>query len=181
MGANLSRPNPRSPRNKSRADYPQNLLSNTRMSSALFGRVLSTKSDRAAPAEEVLKSAKYIGIYFSAHWCPPCRGFTPVLIKFYNEVKALDPNLLEIVFVSSDRDEKSYNEYFGEMPWTALPYEGAADIKEALTHKFNVRGIPFFAVLDQDGNIRDPSARATVIGAKDDIQVALQRWESSAP
>ncbi len=24
-----------------------------------------------------------IGIYFSAHWCPPCRGFTPILAKFY--------------------------------------------------------------------------------------------------
>ena len=26
---------------------------------------------------------KIIGIYFSAHWCPPCRRFTPVLARIY--------------------------------------------------------------------------------------------------
>mmetsp|Transcript_119915 Transcript_119915/g.274753 ORF Transcript_119915/g.274753 Transcript_119915/m.274753 type:complete len:81 (-) Transcript_119915:67-309(-) len=26
---------------------------------------------------------KTIGLYFSAHWCPPCRGFTPKLTESY--------------------------------------------------------------------------------------------------
>ena len=29
---------------------------------------------------------------------------------------------LEVIFVSSDRDEASFMEYFGEMPWLALDF-----------------------------------------------------------
>merc|ERR1712188_352813 len=28
-------------------------------------------------------AGKTIAIYFSAHWCPPCRGFTPELAKVF--------------------------------------------------------------------------------------------------
>ena len=35
------------------------------------------------PASEALAGKEFICIYFSAHWCPPCRGFTPVLKDFY--------------------------------------------------------------------------------------------------
>ena len=34
-----------------------------------------------------LKDFDFIGLYFSAHWCPPCRGFTPVLADTYNKIK----------------------------------------------------------------------------------------------
>jgi thiol-disulfide isomerase/thioredoxin len=28
-----------------------------------------------------------IGLYFSAHWCPPCRGFTPHLAETYDAIR----------------------------------------------------------------------------------------------
>jgi nucleoredoxin len=65
-------------------------------------------------------AGKTVGIYFSAHWCPPCRGFTPVLTEFYN--KHNKSKNFEVIFVSSDRDEKSFSEYYHEMPWLALSF-----------------------------------------------------------
>ncbi len=66
-------------------------------------------------------SGKVVGIYFSAHWCPPCRGFTPVLADFYN--KHHTAKNFEVVFVSSDRDQKSFDDYFGSMPWLSLSFD----------------------------------------------------------
>ncbi|KAJ9591496.1 hypothetical protein L9F63_001982, partial [Diploptera punctata] len=42
------------------------------------------------------------GIYFSAHWCPPCKAFTPQLIDTYSKVRGKG-NDFEVIFVSSDR------------------------------------------------------------------------------
>jgi nucleoredoxin len=65
---------------------------------------------------------KYVGIYFSAHWCGPCRNFTPKLAETYKKIKAARSDF-EIVFCSADRDEEQFKEYFGTMPWLALPFE----------------------------------------------------------
>ena len=40
---------------------------------------------------------KRVLFYFSAHWCPPCRNFTPTLIEFYNTLKN-DGKNIELVF-----------------------------------------------------------------------------------
>ena len=48
--------------------------------------------------------------------CPPCKRFSPVLIDFYNACK----DDMEVVFVSSDRDDKSFGDYFAKMPWLAM-------------------------------------------------------------
>merc|ERR1711972_976365 len=98
--------------------------------------------------EAVLSGKSAVGIYFSAHWCPPCRGFTPTLAKMYSE--AFSSKGMEIIFVSSDRDESSFSEYYGEMPWVALPYD-KRDEKEKLSKAFGVSGIPSFVVIRPDG------------------------------
>ena len=63
------------------------------------------------------------GLYFSAHWCPPCRGFTPALAEYYNDWQAANEDKkFEIVFLSSDRSEDDFKGYFDEMPWAALKF-----------------------------------------------------------
>lgn len=50
----------------------------------LKGRKLLTKSGKVIGADDVLRDKKLILFYFSAHWCPPCRAFTPILCEFYS-------------------------------------------------------------------------------------------------
>jgi nucleoredoxin len=86
----------------------------------LVGTKFVTKTGETTLAN-VLAENKVVGIYFSAHWCPPCRSFTPVLRDFYNEVNA-NGKKLEIIFGSLDKSEAEFQSYYGEMPWISIPH-----------------------------------------------------------
>ena len=107
-----------------------------------------------------LSAVKIVGVYFSAHWCPPCRNFTPVLAEFYNKVNASE-KVFEVVFVTSDNDEKSFKDYLSTMPWVALPFD--SELKDELSNKFNVSGIPRLVILNSEGVIVDDNGRSAVV------------------
>merc|ERR1712151_1257716 len=102
---------------------------------------------------------KPIGLYLSAHSSPPSRGLKPMRAQVYNSGLK---EKMEIVFVSSDRDENAFKEYFGEMPWQALPYEKRKE-KEELSDAFGVQGIPSFVVINPDGTVITTEGRAKVM------------------
>ncbi|OQR87926.1 putative protein-like, partial [Thraustotheca clavata] len=104
-------------------------------------------------------TGKSVFVYFSAHWCPPCRGFTPMLAEYYNHHH--ESKNFEVVFVSSDQDDDAFDEYFGEMPWLALPYIDR-ECKEALSKKYNVSGIPSLVLLDDKGEVINANARSKI-------------------
>ena len=97
-------------------------------------------------------------LYMSAHWCPPCRAFTPTLSDAYTKLKAQRDDF-ELVFVSSDSDESAFNEYFDTMSFCALPYEHR-EAKATLSKLFEVRGIPTLIML---GPVSDESGSRPLI------------------
>lgn len=125
---------------------------------ALFGDTLQTK-DGEKPTEEVLAGKTAVGIYFSAHWCPPCRGFTPQLAQWYTDT--LKDKGMEIVFVSADRTEDAFTEYYAEQPWLSVPYESRAE-RLALNKKYKVSGIPCLVIVGPDGTTIRTEGRAAV-------------------
>ncbi|KAI3812473.1 hypothetical protein L1987_17183 [Smallanthus sonchifolius] len=103
---------------------------------------------------------KYILLYFSAHWCPPCRAFTPKLVETYNEIKSKH-DAFEVIFISSDRDQASYDEYYATMPWLALPYNDKR--KQSLSRIFKVSGIPLLAALGPTGKTITTETRGLIM------------------
>ena len=88
----------------------------------LLGTDLDGQDGSTVNTESICGAGKVIGLYFSAHWCPPCRAFTPQLAEFYKTVKSSHKDDFDIVFVSSDKDEAGFKDYFASMPWKALPF-----------------------------------------------------------
>jgi len=126
----------------------------------LFGETLLTNADGSTvKTKDALEGKEAVGLYFSAHWCPPCRRFTPILAEKYK--KALSEKGLEVVFVSGDKNEKQFTEYFGDsMPWLSLPWDSPA--RESLSKKFSVKGIPCLVVLNPQGEVITKNGTACI-------------------
>mmetsp|Transcript_81903 Transcript_81903/g.227048 ORF Transcript_81903/g.227048 Transcript_81903/m.227048 type:complete len:321 (-) Transcript_81903:209-1171(-) len=136
---------------------------------------LTNKAGQQVPNSEL--GGKVIALYFSAHWCPPCRGFTPVLKKFYETVNGGGGNL-QIVFVSSDKSEAEGKDYFinHHGDWLMLDFGQ----KGSLGEKYGVRGIPSLIVIDSAGMPIADDARGQVAGAADGgadgMKAVLAEW-----
>ncbi|KAM0965196.1 hypothetical protein ACFX2C_021138 [Malus domestica] len=103
---------------------------------------------------------KNILLYFSAHWCPPCRAFLPKLVEAYHGIKAKD-DAFEVIFISSDRDQGSFDEFFATMPWLALPFGDSR--KAFLSRKFKVQGIPMLIAIGPTGQTVTKEARNLIM------------------
>ena len=117
-------------------------------------------------------AGKTVGFYFSAHWCPPCRTFTPSLVKFRDQNK----DDFEIVFVSSDKSPQAQMGYMEEtnMKWLTLPHRGKA--ANSLAGKYGVRGIPALIIVSPEGETITKNGRGDVSG---NPKGALAKWTKS--
>merc|ERR1712151_197492 len=77
--------------------------------------------------------------------------------------KDLQAKDFEIVFVSSDKDDASFSEYFAEQPWLALDFADRKR-KDQLSNLFGVEGIPSFVIIDKDGSVITKEGRSAVTG-----------------
>jgi thiol-disulfide isomerase/thioredoxin len=98
-------------------------------------------------------AGKMVAVYFSAHWCGPCRQFTPLLGQVYQAMKAAGKaEKFEVVFCSADHSEPEFKSYFQSMaPWLAIDYED--DERESFMGTFKVQGIPKLVILAPDGRM----------------------------
>ncbi|XP_034995850.1 nucleoredoxin [Zootoca vivipara] len=138
-----------------------------------FGEVVAgpVLRNNGQTQESSALEGSYVGVYFSAHWCPPCRSLTRVLVESYRKIKE-SGHKFEIVFVSADRSEDSFKQYFSEMPWLAVPYDDDAR-RSRLNRLYGIQGIPTLIILDPKGDVITRQGRAEVLN---DIECREFPW-----
>lgn len=137
--------NPSTPTARDKTDFEQKISRNLVQLSG-SSRVSRVRPDDFGPHD-------YYAIYFSAAWCPPCRTFTPKLVDFYNQQKALHGDKFEIIFVSRDRDDKAMQKYIADykMAWPAVDHSRVGSAREL--QALSGRGIPCLVLVDKNGNV----------------------------
>ncbi len=160
----------------------QTLLSNHHLLTTTNNRRINNNNKSSpvtVPVADTLGGKEFVLLYASAHWCGPCRQYTPKLVTWYRQqvasaAAASDKNesIVEIVFLSADHDEASFQSYYSSMPWTAIDYDDAT--REQLMSYIRVTGIPRLTVLDgRTGTIVEDNAVSKPLD--------IQRWRKLAP
>ncbi|GMS84374.1 hypothetical protein PENTCL1PPCAC_6549, partial [Pristionchus entomophagus] len=116
---------------------------------------------------------KWVLFYFSAFWCPPCRRFSKILKKFYEEARSIRSHV-EVVFVSSDRSENEMKEYLSiQSDWLFLPF--ASSIIPDLSRRFGVAGIPAVVVVSPTGEVISTKGRHEIETRSSTVKL-LNEW-----
>jgi nucleoredoxin len=119
--------------------------------------VVLDSSGKFAPFDaSTLNGKKYIALYFSASWCPPCRKFTPTLVDFYKDFKTKHPNF-ELILVNHDQSADDMLAYMkgDNMIWPAVKYE---DIEGLNLDSYDSQGgIPDLILFDANGKVLSDS------------------------
>lgn len=116
--------------------------------SSVFAGKLLDASARPLPVESVA-NASYVLVYFSGHWCPPCRVFTPKLVEFTRRYRRNDN--FEVVLVSYDESVEKMCDYMRE---AKMPWGGVLNGTDQLSpFGDEVTGFPHLRVYDAAGAI----------------------------
>ena len=97
---------------------------------------------------------------------------TQLAENFYNKVNTdKDKKIVEVVFVTHDRDPEHFKRHFLKMPWVSIPYTD--DHKKAtLGSKFEVSELPTLVVCDATGKVIKNDAREQVMSG----EKCLEEW-----
>lgn len=93
---------------------------------------------------------KVVLLDFWASWCPPCREEMPKLVRFYEEHKKSDFQLIAV-----NIDNKASNmQHFLDKLFPTPEFPIIADNTQKIPALFNIEAMPTTIFIDKKGNIR---------------------------
>ena len=141
-----------------------------------FGkRILNYKGEEMDLDINTFLKYAVIGILFTGSWVPPAKEFLTQLETLYKEVNK-DEKVFEIIQISSEKTEKSYNENRNEnRPWLYLPFNDS--YMKTLVEQFKVEYLPCFIIVNRDMFILSENGRKDM--TENEGVKAYEKWYKS--
>ena len=141
-----------------------------------FGkRILNYKGEEMDLDINTFLKYAVIGILFTGSWVPPAKEFLTQLETLYKEVNK-DEKVFEIIQISSEKTEKSYNENRNEnRPWLYLPFNDS--YMKTLVEQFKVEYLPCFIIVNRDMFILSENGRKDM--TENEGVKAYEKWYNS--
>jgi len=120
-----------------KAYLPENQAEDRVWLAQTFGVELKSPTGMVS-TDDVAKECDAVGMLFStASKFGDGEEFNPNLKEAYTALREAGKKF-QLIFISSDKDEGAFNNYYSTMPWLALPYpDRAMQIRLALQYKLN--------------------------------------------
>ncbi|CBZ53452.1 conserved hypothetical protein [Neospora caninum Liverpool] len=130
---------------------------------------------------------KSVALYFADGADPKCASFLPFLLNYYRTINEGGSNQkVEVIFVSLDRDRKSFESHRSHMPWLSVDLENP--LTEVLKRHFRVMkeyevptygygsrtGVPCVIVIGSDGR---EAQFLPISSGREEGDRALLRWD----
>lgn len=126
--------------------------------------------------KNIVGDYKVICLYFGGYQCPPCQGFLPKLIQFYNEINT-EEKVLEVIYVPHDTSDEDYKIHTKAMPWLCLPFSDERVTK--YEENYNIKGIPMLIVIKPNLEVANMKAKLDVfkiISEGGDPEIVYNKW-----
>lgn len=127
----------------------------------LLGNEFYKNDEQLVDFETITQAKDFIAIYFGGFYNPGSVKFTEYLQQFYYEVNSCE-KLVEIIYVSFDRNYIEYRKHMDMMPWVSFPYHDYRTQK--LKFVFNATEIPKLVFLRvKDGTIASDDGKDLIL------------------
>ena len=130
--------------------------SSTDVARALRKRLQILQGEKLVPFDYAQRpEPEFYLVYFSAHWCGPCRRFTPKLRETYQHLRTHPAvaDRFELIFISSDENVHEQRHYAQEaaMPWPMVKFNDLGSV--GILERLQGNGIPCLVVVNRQGQI----------------------------
>jgi peroxiredoxin len=96
-------------------------------------------------------AGKIVVVNFWTTWCTYCQEEMAELIKFREEAKSLNVELLGVNVTSSEQSEKAVIQFVKQLD---LPFQVGLDVHGIVSKEYQIIGIPTTFIIDEKGIVK---------------------------